>query len=118
MKSKLTEFGKVLRKAQIDANLSNRDTAIGIGVSASHFFAILHGKTNVSDDLVVKLEDYFKKHGFFNLNLKRFVISSNKKIDISKLSTKHQDLIKDIYLANLEDDEIEKIKAILEQSKN
>jgi transcriptional regulator with XRE-family HTH domain len=60
MKTKATQFGRLLRKYRIDHGKVLKDMANGIGVSTAHASALELGNKRISEDFVQKVGNYFE----------------------------------------------------------
>jgi transcriptional regulator with XRE-family HTH domain len=71
--NKITELGKAIKKACIDANISMKELANSIGVSSTFISGIIRGQKNPPINLVEKIDDYFNKIGIHDLKLRKHV---------------------------------------------
>lgn len=58
-----TEYGKLVRKARLDNDITLLDMARSIGVLPSYLCATEIGETEVTEDLLKKVEEFFGSRG-------------------------------------------------------
>lgn len=95
----LTEFGKAVRKARVDANETLLSMANAIGVSPAFLSAAENGHKKVSDRLLNKIMTFFEEKNIKIKDLQVLAHISNGCIPINKLPAEQQKLI--ARLANL-----------------
>ena len=109
----LTEFGRTVRKARLEANVSLLGMATELGVSSAFLSSLETGRRKVSEDWASKIEAFFKKHNVQIENLKKAADVSNKTVSLEGLSPAHQMLVAGFARASLSDEEIENFKKLL-----
>ncbi|GAB5479747.1 MAG: hypothetical protein Marn2KO_32140 [Marinobacter nauticus] len=60
MRTKVTPFGRLIRKYRIDHGLVLKDMAAGVGVSTAYASAVELGNKKINDDFVQKVANYFQ----------------------------------------------------------
>lgn len=81
----LTEFGKVVRKARIDADETLLSMSNDLGVSPSFLSGMENGRKNISQEWVKKIEDYFEQKGVRVKQLAELAMAANKSVPIDGL---------------------------------
>ena len=95
----LTEFGKAVRKARVDANETLLSMANAIGVSPAFLSAAENGHKKISDKWVNKIMTFFEEKNIKTRDLQILAHISNGYIPINELPVEQQKLI--ARLANL-----------------
>ena len=95
----LTEFGKAVRKARVDANETRLSMANAIGVSPAFLSAAENGHKKISDKWVNKIMTFFEEKNIKTRDLQILAHISNGYIPINELPVEQQKLI--ARLANL-----------------
>lgn len=90
----ITEFGKVVRMARIEAGVKLSDMATSLDVSAAFLSGMETGRKKISDEWVEKIASYVRNE----LNVKAPSLEaaaavSNKSVNIDGLSPQHQMLV-------------------------
>lgn len=110
---KLTEFGKVVRKARLDTNTSLLEMASDLGVSSPYLSGLETGRKKITNDWVKSIYQYFNKKGIQLNELEIAADVSNKSINLEGLDPAHQALFAG--LARVTDEEtISKLRELLE----
>lgn len=89
----LTEFGKTVRKARIDAGVTMNQMAIELDTTASFLSAIETGRKKVPPDWISLIENYFDEKGVKVLNLGQAADVSNQSVSLEGLSSEHKMLV-------------------------
>lgn len=115
MKNKITEFGKVIRKARIITGDNLDSMAKELGTSASFISAVERGgRTNISDKYVYRVIEFFRRRNYeFDENLFGLAGVVNKTLPIAHLDDRHKSLLAKI--ANLDKPSLDKIELFVEQ---
>ncbi len=87
---RLTEYGKLVRKARIDANITMLKMADALGVSPSYLSALENGKKKVPTQFVGKVLEYFREVGVDVPGLFEATAVSNEQVSIAGLSLAQQ----------------------------
>lgn len=118
---KLTEFGKVVRKARLDANVTLLDMATTLSVSSAFLSSLETGRKKVPEEWIQKIKDFFKKYGVSVDGLQEAADVSNKSVSLEGLSPAHQMLVAGFARASFssfDNVQIENLKALLAASNN
>lgn len=59
---KVTEYGKIVRKARIDADLTMLDMANALGVSSAYLSAVEVGRKRITEIFLSNVIKYLKEH--------------------------------------------------------
>jgi len=89
----LTEFGKKVRKARIDAGVTMMQMADALGTTPSFLSAMETGRKKVPAEWVAKIEHYFAVHGVSVANLGAAADASNQSVSLEGLTREHQMLV-------------------------
>ncbi|MEN6082795.1 helix-turn-helix transcriptional regulator [Chromobacterium piscinae] len=89
----ITEFGKSVKKARIDAGVSLSAMAESLGVSAAFLSGLEGGRKNISDEWVNKIHSYFQSRGVDIPNLRELADMSNQFVPLEGLLPEHQRLV-------------------------
>lgn len=110
---KITEFGKVVRKARLDAEVSLLDMSKELDVSSAFLSGMETGRKKITEDWIAKIGNFFRTRGVDIQNLAELADVSNKSVNLEGLSPAHQMLIAGFARVSLEQDEIENLKKLL-----
>lgn len=110
---KLTEFGKVVRKARLDAEISLLQMANELDVSSAYLSGMETGRKKITADWLNKIKDYFAAHDIAVPNLAEAADVSNKSVSLEGLNPAHQMLIAGFARTSLSPEEMENLKALL-----
>ncbi len=108
----LTDFGKVIRKARIDADVSLAEMASTLATTPSFLSALEMGRKKIPHEWPPRIERFFRERGV-QVRLDHLVAIANKSVPIDGLSPAQQMLVASVASADLEDEDIRKISALL-----
>ncbi|OBX86860.1 DNA-binding protein [Haemophilus sp. CCUG 66565] len=89
----LTEFGKAVRKARIDAGETLLSMAETIGTTPAFLSGMETGRKKVTTKWVKKIADYFKDRNVQTENLKELAHISNDAIPVEGLPLQQQMMV-------------------------
>ena len=112
---KITEYGKIVRKARIDADLTMLDMAEDLGVSSAYLSALEVGRKRIPGDFLGKVIDYLKKKvpTLDSDRLRDAVAISNNSIPVEGLSVDHQFLVAGFARTNMSQADIDDFRNLL-----
>ena len=112
---KITEYGKIVRKARIDADLTMLDMAEDLGVSSAYLSALEVGRKRIPSDFLGKVIDYLKgKVPTLDTDrLRDAVAISNNSIPVDGLSVDHQFLVAGFARTNMSQADIDDFQNLL-----
>ena len=114
----ITEFGKAVRKARIDAdNVTLTSMAAELDTTASFLSALEMGRKKIPTDWVHKIEMFFARHGITGLELRTRADVSNKSVPLDGLSPMQQMLVAGFARVNLDEAELAKFTELLSVKK-
>lgn len=114
----ITEFGKAVRKARIDANnVTLASMAAELNTTSSFLSALEMGRKKIPNEWVGKIEVFFSRYGVQMHNLEQLANVANKTVPIDGLSPAQQMLVAGFARVNLDDAEIEKFTRLLASNK-
>lgn len=112
----ITEFGKAIRKARIDAGVTLASMAVELGTTSSFLSAMEMGRKKIPTEWVSRIESYFTHHGV-SVRLAELADMANKAVGIEGLSPAHQMLVAGFARVNLDDHEIANLTKLLNAKK-
>ncbi len=110
---KITEFGKVVRKARLDAEISLLQMANELAVSSAFLSGMETGRKKITAEWVGKIKAFFASHNITAPNLEEAADVSNKSVSLEGLSPSHQMLVAGFARTSLNQEELENLKALL-----
>ena len=112
----ITEFGKAVRKARIDAGVTLVAMADELETTTSFLSAMEMGRKKIPASWVEKIEHYFYQRQV-SVRLGELADVANKMVPIEGLSPAQQMLVAGFARVNLDEQEIEKFMQLLDGSK-
>ena len=109
----LNEYGKAVRKARIDTGSTLLKMSKALNVSVSYLSQMETGKVKLSLPFVSKVEKYFFSLGHPIKLLQKAEISNNS-ASLEGLNPEMKELLTGFARANLNEEDIRRIKKILE----
>jgi len=110
---KITEFGKVVRKARLDAEVSLLQMANDLDVSPAFLSGMETGRKKITGEWVGKIKVFFASRNIVLPHLAEAADVSNKSVSLEGLSPAHQMLVAGFARTSLNQEEIENLKALL-----
>lgn len=110
---KITEFGKVVRKARLDAGVSLLEMANELNVSSAFLSGMETGRKKVTKEWVSKIDGFFSEK---NVDVSQLPVAadvSNKTVSLDGLSPAHQMLVAGFARTSLSHVEMENLKTLL-----
>lgn len=89
----LTEFGKRVRKARIDAGVTMMEMATELGTTPSFLSAMETGRKKVPAEWIGQIQAYFAGRGVEVADLGVAAEVSNRSVSLEGLSREHQMLV-------------------------
>ncbi len=89
----ITEFGKAVRKARIDAGYTLKSMSEELGTSAAFLSGMETGSKKISKTWVEKISYFFKEKGHGIENLNQLADVANQNVELSGLSHQQQMLV-------------------------
>lgn len=111
---KITEFGKVVRKARLDAEISLLKMATDLSVTSAFLSGMETGRKKISEEWVGKVNAYFSSLGIDAPNLAEAADISNKSVSLEGLNPAHQMLMAGFARTSFNTEQIEQLKTLLE----
>lgn len=113
----LTEFGKKVRKARIDAGVTMMDMAAELSTTPAFLSGIETGRKKVPAEWVPDIENYFLRKGVKVIELGEAADASNKSVSLEGLSRQHQMLVAGfarVQSSAFTNEDVESFKKLLE----
>lgn len=112
---KLTAYGKAVRKARLDAEITMLDMAEALDVAPSYLSATETGSKKVSASFLDRVLAFFKAKGISILGLKEAADVSNKSVTLDGLPTAQQFLIAGFARTEMSSQEIDEMTKLLQK---
>lgn len=112
----LTVFGKAVRKARIDANVTLSSMAKSLGVSCSFLSGIETGRKKIPMKWVIKISKFFKEKNIEIANLQELMRISNNVIPIAGLPMKQKILLTHFAKLPMTKEQLAKFDALLKET--
>lgn len=110
---KTTEFGKIVRKARVEAEISLLQMANELQVSSAFLSGMETGRKKITEEWVSKIENLFSKRGIYLSDLAVAADVSNQSVSLDGLNPTHQMLIAGFARTSLSSQEMENLKTLL-----
>lgn len=110
----LTEFGKAVRKARIDAGETLLSMAETIGTSPAFLSGMETGRKKVPTEWVEKIANYFKDKNVQTEDLQKLAHISNDAIPVNGLPLQQQMLVAGFASSSFTPEELKKFAALLD----
>lgn len=111
----LTEFGKAIRKARIDANETLLSMAKALGTSPAFLSGMETGRKKVPMEWVEKITAFFKSKSIELTDLKELAQASNETIHVEGLPLKQQMLLAGFAKSAMTAEQLKKLAVFLEE---
>lgn len=108
----LTDFGKTVRKARLDANETLATMAESLDVSPAFLSAMETGRKKIPDEWVEKITTFFKDHGINVEKLGVYADISNKSVSIANCDPDTQMLIAGFARSDLDAETLSKVNEL------
>lgn len=82
----LTEFGIVVRKARLDAKVTQREMAATLGVTSAFLSNLEKGRSKIPEEWVARIETFFKDKGIEIPNLFKLADVANRSISLAGMN--------------------------------
>ncbi|WP_296647215.1 helix-turn-helix transcriptional regulator [Thiobacillus sp. 63-78] len=82
----LTEFGIVVRKARLDAKVTQREMAASLGVTSAFLSNLEKGRSKIPEEWVARIETFFKDKGIELPNLFKLADVANRSISLAGMN--------------------------------
>lgn len=112
---KITEFGKVVRKARLDAEVSLLQMANELNVSSAFLSGMETGRKKITSDWVKAIKNFFESRGIAITKIEEAAAISNKSVSLEGLSPAHQMLVAGFARTSLTQTEVDQLAANLKE---
>lgn len=114
---RVTEYGKIVRKARIDADLTMLDMARALGVSSAYLSALEVGKKRISDNFLTTVIDYLKEKlpKFDAQELKDAAAISNNSLPLDIESSRQKFLVASFARTNMSEADMDDFQILLDK---
>jgi transcriptional regulator with XRE-family HTH domain len=110
---KITEFGKMVRKARLDAEVTLSKMANELDVTSAFLSGMETGRKRITNEWVGKIKAFFAVRNIDLPNLQEAADVANKSVSLEGLSPAHQMLVAGFARTSLSPDDLENLKALL-----
>jgi len=114
----LTEFGKEVRKARIDANETLVTMAKALDTTPAFLSAMETGSKNIAAKWVTAITDFFKERGVELNNLKELAASANEVVSVEGLTHQQKMLVAGFAKSPWNPGQLKQFAELLEQINN
>lgn len=108
----MTDFGREVRKARIDADVSLGQMAKDLDTTASFLSTVEMGRKKIPEGLVQKIETFFASRNI-HVSLGCLADVANKQVSLDGLSTEHQKLIAGLARRSFTETELRKFSELI-----
>lgn len=109
----LTEFGKAVRKARLDADENITTMANELLVSPAFLSGVETGRKKVPAKVVEGIANFFSKRGVFIEKLQELADVSNKSVSLEGLAPQQQMLIAGFARTPIDEETLNRMKELL-----
>lgn len=109
----LTDFGKAIRKARIDAGETLGTMADELGFTAAFLSSVETGRKKVPPELVQKVRSYFESRNVTVERLDELAAMANRSVPLDGLSPQHQMLVAGFARSSLDAETLQKMATLL-----
>jgi transcriptional regulator with XRE-family HTH domain len=109
----ITDFGKAVRKARIEADVTLAAMAAELETTPSFLSALEMGRKKIPADWIGKIESYFARRGVLGVQLGKLADVANKSVSLEGLSPAQQMLVAGFARVNLDDDQLARLRELL-----
>lgn len=114
----LTDFGRSVRKARLDANETLSTMAEMLNVSPAFLSAMETGRKNISEEWITKISHYFLSRGIKLERLAEYADISNQSVSIAGCNPQQQMLIAGFARSNFDAETLAKFAKLLGMDKD
>lgn len=112
----ITEFGKAVRKARIDADVTLASMAEELQTTPSFLSAMEMGRKKIPDAWVSNIENYFARRGV-SVRLRELADVANKTVNLDGLDPAQQMLVAGFARVNMSETELTRFQQLLSSLK-
>jgi transcriptional regulator with XRE-family HTH domain len=113
----ITDFGKAVRKARIEAEVSLASMAAALETTPAFLSAMETGRKKIPEAWVKKVQDYFAQFGIQLGNLPELADVANKSVSLEGLSPAQQMAVAGFARRNMDDAQLEHFLKLLGAAK-
>ncbi|OHX15269.1 DNA-binding protein [Chromobacterium amazonense] len=114
----ITEFGKLIRKARLDAEITLSTMAQDLGVTSAFLSSLETGRKKIPDGWPQKVEEYFQHHGMKVHGLIEAADITNQNISLEGLAPEHQRLVAGFARMSPSGQQLKQLQELLATFKN
>lgn len=114
----LTEFGKEVRKARIDANETLVTMATALETSPAFLSGMETGSKKITTKWIEAITDFFEKRGIKLSNLNELAASANEVVSVEGLTHQQKMLVAGLAKSPFNPEQLKQFAALLEQINN
>ncbi|MBP4050729.1 helix-turn-helix transcriptional regulator [Chromobacterium violaceum] len=114
----ITEFGKLIRKARLDAEVTLASMAEDLGVTSAFLSSLETGRKRIPDGWPQRVEQYFQNHNMRISGLAEAADIANKNISLDGLAPEHQRLVAGFARMSPNGQQLQRLQELLAQFKD
>ncbi|WP_374419382.1 helix-turn-helix domain-containing protein [Chromobacterium sp.] len=114
----ITEFGKLIRKARLDAEITLSKMATDLNVTSAFLSGLETGRKKIPDGWAQKVEGYFESMNMRVAGLPEAADITNKSIPLDGLTPDHQRLMAGFARMTPSHQQLQKLQDLLIEFKN
>ncbi|MEK6369019.1 MAG: helix-turn-helix transcriptional regulator [Burkholderia gladioli] len=114
----LTPFGKAVRKARLDADVTLSEMAAALSVTAAFLSSLETGRKKVPSDFVAKVQRYFAAYRVEVVDLAALADVSNTSVSLEGLNPEHQMMVAGFARASISEadpSDLDQLKKLLKK---
>ena len=109
----ITEFGKAVRKARIEAEVSLASMATAVQTTPAFLSAMETGRKKIPDGWITKIQAYFRQFGIELPDLPQLADVANKSVSLEGLSAAQQMAVAGFARRNMDEVQLEHFMKLL-----
>jgi transcriptional regulator with XRE-family HTH domain len=113
----LTDFGIAVRKARLDAKITQSDMAATLRVSSAFLSNLEKGRSKIPEEWTEKIEAFFKEKGIATPNLRKLADVANRSISLEGMSPQKAMMLAAFARTSFSQQQMEKFSQLLGEVK-
>lgn len=113
----LTEFGIVVRKARLDAKVTQSEMASALGVTSAFLSNLEKGRSKIPEEWATRIESFFKHKGVATPNLRKLADVANRSISLEGMNPQKAMMLAAFARTSFSQQQMEKFSQLLGEVK-
>lgn len=113
----LTDFGIAVRKARLDAKITQSDMAATLRVSSAFLSNLEKGRSKIPEEWTEKIEAFFKEKGIATPNLRKLADVANRSISLEGMNPQKAMMLAAFARTSFSPQQMEKFSQLLGEVK-